>query len=177
MLGHYFIFTCLLNVFPSPLMRFTAPLPHCWGVRISHTARPMGPSLVPVLHCVGTACALCIFFSVSLFPQCPGYSTQTRSSQPRSGDNSFQSLFPLIHLLVRFLTGHKALLFPSQGKSEIYWSLVSGNIKDWNHQKCFFLISWSFTSKHLLLLIEMSKASPSNTFYCRKSFCPVLEGM
>lgn len=109
MLGHYCIFTCLLNIFPSPLMRFTAPLPHFWGVGISHTARSMGPSLTPVLHDIVIACALHIF-SIFLFSQCPGYLTQTRSSQPRgSGDNSFQSLLPLIHLLVTFLTGHKTL--------------------------------------------------------------------
>lgn len=82
-----------------------------------------------------TLCWYCLcftyIFSVSLFPQCQGNLTQTRFSQPRgSGDNSFQTLFPLIHLLVRFLTGHQTVLFPSQGKSGTHWSLVSGDIKD-----------------------------------------------
>jgi len=115
MLSHYCIFACLLNIFPSPSKRFAAPLPHCWRVRVSHRARPMGPSLVPVLHQVGIAYALHIFFSVSLFPQRWAYLTQTRSSQPSgSGDNSFQSLFPLIYLLVRFRTGHKTLPITGQ---------------------------------------------------------------
>lgn len=147
-------------------------LPHFWGVRITYTVRSKGLSPVPVSWHASTACAPHIFFSGLVFPQCPSYLTQTRSSQPRRNvGNSFQSLLSLIHLLVRFLTGHKTFLFPSQGKSGTYWSLDSGNIKDWNHQKWFFLINWSFTSKHLLLLIGMSKARPSHTFSCRNSFC------
>ena len=116
---------------------------------------------------------LCICFSQS-FCFHGGQATWHRQDPP--SQEEVGTTLPLTHLLVRFLTGHKTLLFPSQGKSGTYWSLGSGNIKDWNHQKCFFLISWSFTSKHLLLLMGMLKASPSNTFYCRKSFCQVLEG-
>lgn len=136
-LGYYCIFTCLLSIFPSNFSsnEIYSTLPHCWGVTIWYSQTK---AVTTYWH------GLCptYFFSVLIFPQCPGYLTQTRSSQPRrSVGNSFQSLFTLIHLLVRFLTGHKTLLFPSQGKSGTYWSLVAGNIKDWNHQKCFFLIS------------------------------------
>lgn len=176
MLGQYCIFTCLLNIFPSPLIRSTAPLPHFWGVRISHTARSMGPSLAPVLRDVGIACALHIF-SVFLFPQCPGYLTQTRSPPAkRKWGQLFLESAPTNSFAGHVPHGTQDTLFPSWGESGTCWSLVGGNIKDWNHQKCFFLISWSFTSKHLLLLIGTSKASPSNTFYCRRSFCQVLEG-